>query len=61
MRKQRTSRLERWTRWVTRLSKLVRAVTVLVEDLTTLVNRGRALVISLALLAAALIGATSLF
>jgi len=50
MRKKRKSRLEHWTLQVNRTSTLVRALTILVDDLKALAVRSRALVIAIALL-----------
>ncbi len=41
MSNKRTPRLERWTRRITRMSKLVRALAVLVDDVKVLLDRSR--------------------
>lgn len=46
MRKKRTPRLKRWTDQVTSLSALIRALTILSNDLRMLVGQSRRLVIS---------------
>ena len=60
MRKKRKSRLEHWTLQVNKTSALVRALTVLVEDLKQLVVRSRALVIAIALLVLTIVGCLKL-
>jgi len=60
MRKKRKSRLEHWTLQVNRTSTLVRALTILVDDLKALVVRSRALVIAIALLVLTTVGCLKL-
>ena len=60
MRKKRKSRLEHWTLQVNRTSTLVRALTILVDDLKALAVRSRALVIAIALLVLTTVGCLKL-
>lgn len=60
MREERSSRLEHWTRQVTELSLLVRALATLAGDLTELAKRSRALVMAVTLLALAVASSLAL-
>ncbi|MDQ6879577.1 MAG: hypothetical protein M3082_18135 [Candidatus Dormibacteraeota bacterium] len=60
MRNSRTPRLERWTRQLGAVSEFIRAFTVLVEDLTDLVDRSRSLVVKSTVLALAIGAAITL-
>lgn len=60
MRKKRKSRLEHWTLQVNGTSTLVRALTILVDDLKALVVRSGALVIAITSLVLTIVGCLKL-